>query len=527
MNREKPKILVVDDRNENLIAMKELLKNFEAEILLAQSGNDALSLTLRHDFSVVLLDVQMPVMDGFEVAHLLLNNEKTKHLPIIFLTAISKEDGYVHKGYEEGAVDFIFKPVDPVILRSKVNVFLELYSKRLELKEAMAALETKQKELQRSNEELNNFATVVSHDLKEPLRKILFYCEKINYKFIEQNDTECNKKMESVIKSGSRMSTLVNDLLAYSRVSIKKRELLPVDLELEVTEVLSDLEASIQSSQAKVELIDLPKLNADPIQMRQLFQNLISNCLKYHREGVPPQIVIRGFSKDSKTVEVTISDNGLGMTSEDADRIFKPFERLESGAHREGSGVGLATVRKIIDRHKGSITVLSRLGKGSIFVMKFPQSLTEDRIDSMGVDEDEAPFSNHYIDSPGAPKVLVAEDTPKFQSLFAESLKAHHYSFDIYSNGKEAVDAYKSQSYDIVLMDCDMPLVDGFQASEAIRRYEQETAHKRTPIIAVSLTVLFEDMNLYKDAGIDDYLAKPFEEKELHVMLNKWNERKN
>ncbi|QGQ97169.1 hybrid sensor histidine kinase/response regulator [Paenibacillus psychroresistens] len=364
VNQEKivAKILVVDDRNENLFAMETILKALHCEIYKAHSGNEALSLTLRHDFALILLDVNMPEMDGFELAELLRGNEETDSIPIIFVTAINKEDKSVFKGYESGAVDYLFKPVDTDILLSKVKVFLELNLKKKEL-------EAFQVKLERSNENLNEFAQVVSHDLKNPLNVIMGLSEMVLNKHGEGLSPKGKECMLHISRAADRMTRLVTDLLVYAQVDAQPAQYSLIDLNSIVEDVIHDLRNNIEESGALVELVgQLAIIEADQTQMYQLFLNIIGNGIKYQIKGRTPYVKITmSPSVVENWCQITIEDHGIGMNAADIAHIFEPFKRLESAKGYEGTGLGLATVKKIMDQHQGTIKVESTLGEGSTF----------------------------------------------------------------------------------------------------------------------------------------------------------------
>lgn len=356
------KILVVDDRNENLFAMEKILKTLACEVYKAHSGNEALSLTLRHDFALMLLDVNMPEMDGFELAELLRENDKTKWIPIIFVTAINKEDNSVFKGYETGAVDYLFKPINTDILLSKVKVFLELDLQKKEL-------EAIRKELERSNESLMEFAQIVSHDLKNPLNVVTGLSEIVLSKYgslLPDKGIEC---MKHISNAAERMTQLVTNLLAYAQVDAQSVSLTSVDLNEVIADVIADLNARIEQSNAQVEIINLlPTLETDRTHMYQVFQNLIGNAIKYHPKERNPIITIASAASDEPGFcLISMEDNGIGMEQEEMAQIFMPFKRLNNSKEFEGSGLGLATVKKIVEQHQGSIEVTSQLGLGSTF----------------------------------------------------------------------------------------------------------------------------------------------------------------
>lgn len=364
-----PKILVVDDRKENLFAMQKILQVLHCDVYVVQSGNEALSYTLRHDFALILLDVNMPEMDGFELAELLRSNEETKHIPIIFVTASNKEDQSVFKGYESGAVDYLFKPVNADILLSKVKIFLELNRRNKEL-------EAIQSELERSNESLREFAQVVSHDLKNPLNVITGLSELLIVRHSADMTPKGKEYMNQISATAERMNHLITDLLSYAQLNAKSVTFGNVDLNDVVTNVISDLSSTIEQNEGQIIIQDrLPIIQADATQMYQLFQNIIANGLKYRRKEQSPIIQISLLEgNEPDTFVIQIQDNGIGMKKEDIPSIFTPFKRLDNAKAYEGTGLGLATVQKIIERHDGLMEVESILGEGSTFRVYLPIS---------------------------------------------------------------------------------------------------------------------------------------------------------
>ena len=384
-------ILLVDDKPGNLLAIAVLLKAPGYNLVKANSGKEALRYLLEMDFAVILLDVQMPYMDGFETASWIRKRAKSKHTPIIFVTAVEKSAEYVAKGYSLGAVDYLFKPVVPSFLRTKVSVFVELYRKTALEKKAKERLALMAEELARSNAELEQFAYIASHDLQEPLRKIQAFGERLQVKAGDSLDEKTKDYLGRMMNASSRMQSLINALLKYSRVTTKARAFVSVDLSDLVRKVLSDLEIQIKRIGGRIEVGDLPTIDADPLQMYQLFQNLISNALKFHNKGEAPVVEVRGkiiagsergaaaFSQKQKDrfCRITVQDNGIGFDEKYLDHIFKVFQRLHGRDEYEGSGIGLAICRKIVQRHGGGITAESKPGKGATFSITFPVEQTK------------------------------------------------------------------------------------------------------------------------------------------------------
>ena len=353
-----PNILIVDDRRENLVATEKTLKHLQATIFKAMSGNEALSLMLRNRFALVLLDVQMPEMNGFETAMLMQEHESTRNVPIIFVTAISKEEKYATQAAEIGAVDYIFKPINPDILRSKVKVYLDLYVQREQILKL-------NRTLSRSNADLEQFAYVASHDLQEPLRMVATYTELLAEYFKDSLDEKSEKYIKYAIDGAKRMQQLVKELLAYSRVDTQGQQLAPIKTDVVVKNVLDGLKIAIEDSRADIVCGELPVVRADMVQLAQVFQNLIGNALKF-RGDRPARIRIGAEQNDDKWT-FHVRDNGIGIDKQYAEVVFQMFQRLHERGRYDGNGIGLAIAKKIVERHGGRIWFDSELDKGSTF----------------------------------------------------------------------------------------------------------------------------------------------------------------
>ncbi|RDI14631.1 response regulator [Flavobacterium sp. AG291] len=399
-------ILIVDDIRANILALKKVLQLHGLEADSAESGEEALKKILKKDYSLIIMDVQMPVMDGFEVVEILAGSNRTKDIPVIFLSAVNKEKRFISRGYETGGVDYITKPVDPDLLILKVKSFLRLYEQTQELKsmkdllskeieirkEAQENLEikvaertqelvAKNEELEFSNHELQQFAWVVSHDLKEPLRKIETFVKIIDERYLPDNET-AKDYVRRTIKSAERMSNLISDLIDYSRLS---SDVVPQRLNLNaiVEEVLADLDYIVDEKMAVITVNQLPSVIGVSSQLRQLFQNLVSNSLKFSKEGFPPEINITGeiineksfdgsLDASGKYCRITVSDNGIGFNEIYLDKIFKIFQSLNDRNAYEGTGIGLAIAKKIVEKHNGIITAKSDVGNGASFIIILP-----------------------------------------------------------------------------------------------------------------------------------------------------------
>ncbi|MBO9638680.1 MAG: response regulator [Siphonobacter aquaeclarae] len=515
-------ILLVDDRPENILPLKKILELHGFTVDTAESGEEALKKVLRANYSVMILDVQMPGMDGFEVAQALSGFSKARDTSIIFLSAVNKEKRFITKGYTSGGIDYLTKPVDPDILVLKVKILDKLYRQQQELLRIQASLENeidvrkraqdelagrmdelrfvleslpqmafsirqdgeiefvnrqwfryaehasvfpethpadaicddwkshfqagkefsaevrlrdrvsgeyryhllriipvvredesvghwvgtytdihaqklasetleeevalrtrellaKNEELERTNHELQQFAWVVSHDLKEPLRKIQILNHAIREKFLKDDD-EAASYLDRSIASSARMSLLINDLLEYSRLSAPDA-FEWTDLDELVRGLLRDYDELLLSKGARVEVAPLPPMQVIPGRMRQVFQNLISNALKFSEEAPVIRIAAERIAEKAIHAEpddegefcrITVSDNGIGFDEKFLGRIFIIFQRLHERSRYEGTGIGLAIAKKNIDRHNGLISARSTPGDGATFILVLP-----------------------------------------------------------------------------------------------------------------------------------------------------------
>lgn len=414
-NKNPIKILVVDDREDNLFSIETILDRDGYQIRKANSGRSALKVLLtEQDFTLILMDVQMPDMNGFETASLIYQREKLKHIPIIFITAHNHDEEYMFEGYKMGAVDFIYKPINPELLRFKVSVFVDLYRKTHQLmvqeKKLMAANLDLEKEIEERrineekirllndqllinntelkaiNEELDRFAYVASHDLQEPLRKILIFSDVINMKLKGKVEPDVQNSLEKIISASNRMQKLINDLLQFSRHANNVDEFRRVNLNEVLANVLNDMEVDVRNKDARIQATDLPVVWGVPSLLQQLFQNLISNSLKFSRKDVQPAIsiyseVIKQVNTNNLTsgaqpssyYRLYIKDNGIGFDVKYAEEIFVVFKRLHSYHEFEGTGIGLSICKKIVEKHSGQISADGKLNEGATFIVTLPK----------------------------------------------------------------------------------------------------------------------------------------------------------
>jgi signal transduction histidine kinase len=361
----RPNILIVDDRKENLLATEKILRHLDAGIFKASSGNEALSLVLRHRFAVVLLDVQMPEMDGFETAMLMQEHESMEGVPIIFVTAISKEERYATRAAEIGAVDYIFKPINSEILKSKVKVYLDLYVQR----EHILKLNTS---LQQSNEELERFAYICSHDMQEPARMMNSYAGMLDERYSAILDEKGRRYLRFITDNAVHMQKMILDILEFSRVGRENMKSEIVDCNQIVKAVLAKLETIVFEKKARIVYDSLPLIKTSPTLMHVLFQNLIGNALKFQDGLRAPEIDIRSEVRGGLW-QFSVRDNGIGINPDFQEKVFAIFQRLHRREDYPGTGIGLSTCKKFIEIYNGKIWFESAPDKGTCFFFTLPQ----------------------------------------------------------------------------------------------------------------------------------------------------------
>ncbi|WP_299823780.1 hybrid sensor histidine kinase/response regulator [uncultured Pontibacter sp.] len=380
------KILLVDDLAENLISLESLLSDGSENItyLFARSGEEALKIALKEELALILMDVQMPEMNGFEVARYLSNTSKTKDIPIIFVTAIDEQATHVIDGFEAGAVDFLFKPLHPFITRAKVASFVRFYIQKKELvkanevvKEANTNLEAKvqerTRELTRVNKDLDNFVYTASHDLKAPINNIegLMIALQENLDDPNPNMEEVASIVKMVNAAVGRFKTTLQDLTEIAKVQHEDKS---CEKNVAFSEILDDVKLNIKNliesygATFSEDFTEAPSIVHSRKNLRSIVYNLVSNAIKYSCPDRKPVISLKTHQTEKYTV-LTVQDNGLGIRPEDHEKVFSMFTRLHN--HVEGTGVGMAIVKRIVEINDGKIELESEPGKGTSFKVYF------------------------------------------------------------------------------------------------------------------------------------------------------------
>lgn len=348
-----PALLLVDDGPENLLALEAVLEPLGHRMIRATSGDSALRHLLTDDVAVIVLDVQMPGLDGFETAEQIKQRERTRDIPIIFLTAISQQLEHRLRGYDAGAVDYICKPVEPELLRAKVAVFLDLHLKNRMLHEQREQLARKSEELERSNRDLEQFAYIASHDLQDPLRVITGFIELLDDRLGDRVDAQSQEWMARITTTATRMSSLISDLLAYARAGGESTPPEAVDLDAALGTAVENLSSVIAEHRVVLDCGPLGRAMGHSAELVQVFQNLLGNAVKFQHPGTAPRVGI-GAERGEGLVTVSVRDNGRGVPEDQRDRVFQMFERLGDEPY-PGTGLGLAVCRRIVEQAGGRI----------------------------------------------------------------------------------------------------------------------------------------------------------------------------
>ncbi len=510
----KQKILIVDDKLENLVVLEKVLEDLDVEVIGARSGNAALAKTLDHKFSMAILDVAMPGMDGYELAGHLRGDADMQLMPIIFVTASYADERDEFAGYEAGGIDFIEKPYSPAILLTKVSMFLEMDRARGDLEEANLRL-------QQIGEAKSRFLSSMSHELRTPMNAVLGFTDLLRGK----NFGDLNEKQEHYLRlinqSGQHLLSLINDLLDMAKIDAGAME---VNWEMFPAEEVVDAMIQMMSAQFRKKSINVIKeidesfivVRGETGKCRQILLNLMSNAQKFTDEGGEVTI---GISKvDRDYAKFYISDTGIGINEKDREKIFSEFFQSQQtqDANAEGSGIGLALTRRLVDLHGGEIGVDSKPGKGSTFWFTLPLGEVDDEDSSS---EESGSHSRLTSVNKREMHILIAEDNDLNLSMMLDMLSIRSYKVSVAHNGQEAVDLVQTLHPDVVLMDIRMPIMDGIEATKQIRSIKE---FEDLPIIALSASVAAKEQEEQIAAGCTLHLSKPIQTKLLFETLDQY-----
>lgn len=519
------KILIIDDNEANLFSLRKILERLGLVIHTATSGFEGLELSEKNHYSLVLLDIQMPEMDGFETLKKMRDSAKNKLVPVILISAIFTEDQYKIKGIETGAVDFIPKPVNPEILRAKIKVLLELEEHKEFLKTLVGELKTKNIQLkkeikkrkkveadlreakakaERTSELKSKILVNMSHEIRTPVNSILGFADLIANTSIPTADKE--RYVRYVSSSSQNLLFLIDEILDHSRIeagefSINMAPCRAGDILIELLESFNRIKSQFGKTDITISIHPPAQdliFETDPQRLRQVLINLLSNALKYTKEG---QIDF-GCEVNNDLIRFYVKDTGIGISAEEIEHIFSRFMRIESqdSLQSQGTGLGLSIAQKIIQMMGGEIGVESTFNKGSEFFFTLPY-LPLDTLDKDLL----APVVESIEDPDWSDFSLVIAEDEEMNFLFLqEALKATNVKILWAKNGREAVDIALKEDPDLILMDVKMPDMNGFEAIRLIK--------DKKPGINIIIQTAFakHDEELKKGSNLyEDVITKP------------------
>jgi signal transduction histidine kinase len=531
-------ILAVDDNPANLLAIEAALRDLCGEVVQARSGEEALRLLLARDFAVILLDVKMPSLSGFDTARLIRERKRSRHTPIIFITAHGRDDQDVVAAYRLGAVDFLFKPVAAEVLRAKAAVFVELQRRAGELERQARLLERHEQarnleeqrrrwndeavqrrieELAEVNRHKDEFLAILGHELRNPLAPIVAGLEILRRKLSGDGvDDVVSRTRETLERQVEHLCRLVGDLLDVSRINSGKIELrkAPVAIQTVLRQAATTSEPAIQVRRHRLSL-ELPSepltVDGDTVRLTQVFANLLNNAAQYTDDG--GQITV-GCTRVENWVEVRVVDSGRGVGADLAPRIFDMFAQARRG---EGLGLGLTIVKRLTEMHGGSVSVSSAgASRGSEFVVRLPVDTSSLATDALS--QGAAPAVAAARTPVTRPLVIaLIDDNPDVRQTTQDLLEEMGHTVEVAGDGEMGAALILRLQPDVALVDIGMPIMDGHGVAARVRA---QPTGARVRLVAMSGYGAESDRRRSREAGFDHHLVKPCDMTMLMKMLS-------
>ena len=544
-------ILIVDDEPKNLVVLEAVLDDPSYRLVRAGSGNQALLALMADEFAVLVLDVRMPDMTGFELAQMVKERKKTSRIPIIFLTAYYNEDQHILEGYDSGAVDYLHKPVNVAVLRSKVAIFAELHrkSRALELanrtllseiterrraevrlselnesldrrvQERTQALHASEEQLRQANRRKDEFLATLAHELRNPLAPMRNAVQVLRLKGL--GTPELQWAPDIIDRQVQAMSRLIDDLMDVSRIDQGK-----IDLRLGCVELSNVLQDAIETSRPLIDecghrlTLALPEqklwVSADAIRLAQVFMNLLNNAAKYTDSGGSIEITV---SQRADGVLISVKDSGIGIAADRLESVFTMFSQVETALSRSrgGLGIGLALTQRLIEMHGGSVVAHSQgLGHGSEFVVRLPLVIMSSG--ETFIQPAILPAATTMATNPVL-RILVADDNHDAAATLTLLLEVMGHTVQQVHDGEMAVKQALDFDPQLILLDIGMPKLNGYQACKQIRK--QARSSTRQLIVAITGWGQPDDLLASRQSGFDHHLVKPLDPDVLENLIEK------
>ncbi|NUO51970.1 MAG: response regulator [Polyangiaceae bacterium] len=514
---------MVDDEQRNIDALEAILTESSYRLLTATDADRALRLLLENDVAVIVLDIKMPGVSGFELAKLIKGTKRFREIPILFLTAYMVEDQDVLAGYGAGAVDYLTKPLNPQILRQKVSVFAELFRKTRALAELNATLEARvlertaelersEAELRKSAQQKDAFLATLAHELRNPLVPLR---TGVDYLKRQPGQPPASAKVvETMNRQLDHMVRLIDDLLDVARISrgvleLKCGQFVLADV---VNEAILDLKSvpSQRSLEIECSLDDRVMVYADRTRIRQIVGNLLDNAVKYSQTGGTIRVELE---RGGDNVSVRVCDQGIGIAADKQDQVFDMFTRVQrpESMLTGGLGLGLAIARQLAEMHGGALGVTSRgEGLGSTFTLTLPALEGPAESGTTGESTPKAPTKEERL------SVLLIEDNPDVADVLALWLKDQGHAVHVAGDGLQGIEMVKSASPALVLCDLGLPGIDGVEVCKRLKALELENAPY---MVALTGWGMRSDRERTREAGFDQHLVKPVDMDKLSDLL--------